>query len=456
VRYTAPHALYTALTLTQLVWVQGCFFEDNTLGSSAQPDATQDMSAQTLIDMSSSDMTAQPDLPSDRPDLEAAEDLGLAADMPTTSSCMSYTLQDGSTCLPGECAMAQSDCDAISAQRCAPLAPVTDEDSCTITCEPQPVSMCLNDDGCCPAGCTLDVDNDCRTPLLNDLCGQPVYEEELQGRAVVIDKLVLDPLCCDDLDSDGSTDNGWVNYLFNGASSYNTRLADAFDEGLVHMLLEFEGTGQTDDLSSATSIVQHIGEPQCFTDITQSDLRVYKEDADVSPLAFDSFSVGKSLPPRLSALTPRMMFPMFGDQQDIFHVPVRNVRVQATIREDADGDSDLTGGTLSGHITPYDYFSAINEYYDEVCPCFEDSMFELDTIKKSYTCNDLSAHTCVDQCSASTDICNFLVDRFSSNADIDPLKPDQVCVPNSGNQRGTCTAISIGLQFETRSAYLQE
>lgn len=441
---------FTLAMITQIVCLQACNFKDDAL---QQEDASQNRSSTTPSDMS--DMETAPDLTDDMPaEIDSpADDLGSPGDMMTDMSCSQYTLPDDSVCNAGACAWTQDDCDVQAAQTCVLPALTIDDDSCAIMCVPTPISQCVDDDECCPDGCDHTSDDDCPVPLLTDLCDELVHGDDLRGKTIVFDTLDLVDSCCDDLDKDGKLDNAWPDYVSRGSSIYNAEIDAAYKAGLVHMVLEFGGTGPQDQFSSATSITQHIGAPQCFTQIEGSAPLVYQSDADLPALAFDSFSIGKSLPPRLTAFASRMRFPMFGIREDIFYAEMRDARLRATLDETK---NVLVDGTLSAYITPYDYFSAINTYYEETCPCFGDTMFELDATKQTYTCNDLSAHTCQDNCSESSGMCSLIINRFSLAADIDPDDLTSPCTPNSNSMRGTCSAISIGLTFESQSAYLKE
>jgi len=90
------------------------------------------------------------------------------------------TCPDG-TCDPGEtCSSCPADCGCTSPQICCnsqcilpPSCPnCNDQDSCTIdscisqgtcnpTCQNTPITSCVNNDNCCPIGCSVSNDNDC-------------------------------------------------------------------------------------------------------------------------------------------------------------------------------------------------------------------------------------------------------------------------------------------------------
>ena len=46
--------------------------------------------------------------------------------------------------------------------------------TCNATCISNPITMCQNDDGCCPLGCTPENDNDCSVPI--SYCGDGICE----------------------------------------------------------------------------------------------------------------------------------------------------------------------------------------------------------------------------------------------------------------------------------------
>jgi MYXO-CTERM domain-containing protein len=74
--------------------------------------------------------------------------------------CSNGIVDPGETCdsaingsCPGSC--------PTSMDACAPIVLVGATLTCDAACETQPISACLNDDGCCAAGCTAIDDNDC-------------------------------------------------------------------------------------------------------------------------------------------------------------------------------------------------------------------------------------------------------------------------------------------------------
>ncbi|NOX71689.1 MAG: S8 family peptidase [Candidatus Micrarchaeota archaeon] len=81
--------------------------------------------------------------------------------------CDNIPLPDGTACSEGICCNG-----ACSAPSCAEDTDCDDGDACTVdlcinqdscdaTCAHEPVTSCIDDDGCCPAGCDYTNDNDC-------------------------------------------------------------------------------------------------------------------------------------------------------------------------------------------------------------------------------------------------------------------------------------------------------
>lgn len=73
-------------------------------------------------------------------------------------TCNNGTVDAGETCdPPGTC---PTSC-AASADACMPNVLVGSAAGCTASCTAQPITDCVADDGCCPAGCDDGADSDC-------------------------------------------------------------------------------------------------------------------------------------------------------------------------------------------------------------------------------------------------------------------------------------------------------
>jgi hypothetical protein len=75
------------------------------------------------------------------------------------AGCGNGVVDPGETC-DANC---PTTCDA-SADACMPNVLVGTAATCTAQCQVQLVTGCVNDDGCCPVGCTVDTDTDCGDP----------------------------------------------------------------------------------------------------------------------------------------------------------------------------------------------------------------------------------------------------------------------------------------------------
>jgi uncharacterized protein (TIGR03382 family) len=74
------------------------------------------------------------------------------------AACGNSVVDPGETCdPPGSC---PTSCVA-SADACSPNVLVGTAAACTAQCEQQLITGCVNDDGCCPQGCTTATDSDC-------------------------------------------------------------------------------------------------------------------------------------------------------------------------------------------------------------------------------------------------------------------------------------------------------
>ena len=77
------------------------------------------------------------------------------------SGCGNGVLDPGETCdPPGTC---PASCEP-AANMCMPNVLVGNSAACTSQCQVQLVTGCVNDDGCCPLGCTPTTDSDCGNP----------------------------------------------------------------------------------------------------------------------------------------------------------------------------------------------------------------------------------------------------------------------------------------------------
>jgi len=74
------------------------------------------------------------------------------------AACGNSVVDPGETCdPPGSC---PTSC-AASGDVCSPNVLVGSSATCTAQCQQQLITGCVNDDGCCPLGCTTATDNDC-------------------------------------------------------------------------------------------------------------------------------------------------------------------------------------------------------------------------------------------------------------------------------------------------------
>ncbi len=445
----SSHRLILCTTL--LLALQGCFFRDTALENTLQ---TQQDAGMSVVDMAPSlDM---PDQHADALDMvqdQAAADLPDIQDI-TTAACEAFKVDDDTECVASACDLSQATCDARAREACTTLTFVRDEEACTLGCVEELVTMCQDDDGCCPPGCDESADRDCEPELFEDACGIPVRASQLQSKAVVITSLTLEEECCADLDQDGLIDNGWVDYMLQNPALYNDRIAEAIRLNTLNILWRFEAIEHEDDFEDTMRISQRVGDPRCMDLPDGVAPTVYAIEQTTERGVVDDFTLGKSLPTRLSATSNQVVFPLFGlVPEDVVWIPLRDARINATLDNTT---HRMTGGSMSGHVVREDLFGALDEYFANTCSCHGDHMFEFSG--DSITCNDLSAHTCDPdtECFEYVGYCSFVTDHFTRVADFDPLNTDQACVPNNGMTRGTCDALSVGLTFETERAYLLE
>jgi uncharacterized protein (TIGR03382 family) len=78
---------------------------------------------------------------------------------PTAGECNNNIVDPGETCdPPGTCPVS---CDQGATTACAPAVLVGNAATCTASCVITAITTCIQDDGCCPEGCTPADDNDC-------------------------------------------------------------------------------------------------------------------------------------------------------------------------------------------------------------------------------------------------------------------------------------------------------
>lgn len=106
----------------------------------------------------------------------------------TSSQCGNGVLEPGESCDPGIEDGDGACPTSCSAPACTTVSLTGSADDCSARCEATPV-QCINDDGCCPAGCEASTDNDCA-----NVCGDGVLEgpELCDGDC---------PTTCDDSDA---------------------------------------------------------------------------------------------------------------------------------------------------------------------------------------------------------------------------------------------------------------
>ena len=123
---------------------------------------TPPVDGDTPTDMTSGDMNMPPG------DMNMPVDMSMPTDMPTMlppGVCGNNVVEAGETC--DDCS--DLDCDDQSA--CTVDEVGGDPANCLAYCRNQLLFECTSGDGCCPAGCTSDVDDDCSTT-----CGDGVVD----------------------------------------------------------------------------------------------------------------------------------------------------------------------------------------------------------------------------------------------------------------------------------------
>ena len=81
--------------------------------------------------------------------------------------CGNGMVDAGEAC-DGDCPTSDLDCDDFDACTINRVKAGTSAAMCTAVCESEPISTCVDDDGCCAAGCNANNDNDCGMQMMDD------------------------------------------------------------------------------------------------------------------------------------------------------------------------------------------------------------------------------------------------------------------------------------------------
>jgi hypothetical protein len=111
------------------------------------------------------------------------------ADCPT--GCGNGIVEAGETCDGSESCPNATTC--VSTNPCLQAVIMGDAASCSATCMMQPIEACLSGDGCCPASCSSDTDNDCSAS-----CGNGVVDVAARELCEPMSLTQACPTSCDD------------------------------------------------------------------------------------------------------------------------------------------------------------------------------------------------------------------------------------------------------------------
>jgi hypothetical protein len=133
-------------------------------------DSEQDVEQDQAPDGQDTDI--QVDRDADVPDAPDAPDTGddgtpgdPDADTEVLPACGNNTVEEGETCdPPSSC---PTDCE--DGDPCTVDTLIGSAEECTADCLNEPITECLNDDGCCPAACNSGSDNDCSASCGNEV-----------------------------------------------------------------------------------------------------------------------------------------------------------------------------------------------------------------------------------------------------------------------------------------------
>lgn len=114
-------------------------------------------------------------------------------------NCGNGQLDGSETCDPPETCPSEADCDDMDA--CTNDMLTGSSSTCSAQCANVAITECVDDDGCCPAGCTMDDDNDCTA-----VCGDGTVQMPSETCDTGIDAgmpgaCITDPAECADADA---------------------------------------------------------------------------------------------------------------------------------------------------------------------------------------------------------------------------------------------------------------
>lgn len=101
------------------------------------------------------------------------------SDSDCSAVCGNLVVEDGETC-DGDCPTQCDDGDV-----CTSDTPTGSQLTCDLVCESRPISQCISGDGCCPASCTPELDDDCVIDC-TDLDAWPQQWADFEAQVLVL------------------------------------------------------------------------------------------------------------------------------------------------------------------------------------------------------------------------------------------------------------------------------
>ena len=370
--------------------------------------------------------------------------------------CGNDIVENGETC-DGDCPVDAAACNDFNSCTTEMISGT----QCTRECAYQTISMCVDSDGCCPAGCTMADDNDCGV----DLCTTPL-SPVTDPSSVVSQLTIADDTCCFDLNGDSQPDNVLQNILgIAGAKdSTNLSLQSNIDSGAFALVLEHAGLTNAVNQSTYTINVLQ-GAPQCFMTPSPLGENVYT----IKPESYDTQMMPLATLPNAS-ITNGTLTTGYGDlplvidlNGALLNVPLRDSTLTGMVNTYASGLPDkgiaLDSGKIGGVLKLTELYDEINSFTASSCTCFDyadptDKTLITYTSHSNASCsNNVTTTNCsldgdIEEACASiqSNLCGSLF-LISYLVDTKAGAPGQNCKSN-----GSCDSVSVGATFSAQGA----
>ncbi len=280
--------------------------------------------------------------------------------------CGNGMVEPGETC-DGDCPTTANSCDDFNACTTDSVMGM----ACQRECAHDPITMCVDGDGCCPMGCD-GMDTDCGD---DDLCGAPL-PPVAEPASVASSIQVASSSCCFDYDGDNTPDNqlNQVLGLLMASNSTNASLTQSINSGEFALVFEHEGLTSASNQSSFTINVLQ-GTPQCFMAPDAAGENVYT----IKPTSYDAMGAPVATLPN-ATITNGALTTGYGDlplvisfNGAVLDIPISDAQlsadVDATATQLPNQGVALVNGNIGGVIGLTDFYDSLNAYVSTSCGC---------------------------------------------------------------------------------------